>query len=220
MNLKPLKGDLIDIHTHNTEIQKGVFSLLNVFPGDFPGLPSDKPITVGLHPWHVSPESQTSTRALLGKTATLPNVAGFGETGLDKAIKTDIGLQEIIFRIHAEISEYYKKPLIIHCVKAFQELISLKRELQPTIAWIIHGFRGSEELASELIKHGFWISVNESIIKIPGKAHAVLIKIPPERLFMETDEYPASVKKIYNFVEEYWNIDMKTQIFNNYSNIF
>ena len=220
MNLKAVKGDYIDIHTHNTESTADIFSLLNVFLSDYPELPANKPISVGLHPWHIDTESSALAEKILRKAASLVNVAALGETGLDKSIKTDPDIQERVFRLHAEIAEQQKKPLIIHCVKAFQEIIRLKKDINPTIAWIIHGFRGSEDLASELIRHGFWISLNQWIIRNPEKGRAILGKIPPEKLFLETDEYPDNIADIYRFVEEIWNKDSKSLIFNNYINAF
>ncbi|MDE6655144.1 MAG: TatD family hydrolase, partial [Muribaculaceae bacterium] len=68
-----------------------------------------------------------------------------------------------------------------HIVRAFPEIIRLRRQEQPTQRWIIHGFRGKPELARELLRHGFDISIGREF----NTASAAII--PPDRLFHETD---------------------------------
>lgn len=57
------------------------------------------------------------------------------------------------------------KPLVIHLVKAVDELLKVKRDLRPSNPWIIHGFRGKAALAEEYLKHGFYLSFGG---EIPG----------------------------------------------------
>lgn len=220
MNLNPLNGDFIDIHTHCTGQQEGVFSISNMFLSDYPHIHSDIPVTVGFHPWHIDQDSAGITAGLLEKAASLPNVVGIGETGLDKVIRAEMILQEEIFRIHIAVSEKLKKPLVIHCVKAFQELIKIKKEVNPLTAWIVHGYHGSRELTAELVKNGFFFSVNEWVIMNPQKGQDMLRIIPSERLFLETDEYPGSITKLYSFIEELLYEDIRQVIFDNYNYIF
>ena len=81
-----------------------------------------------------------------------------------------------------EISENRELPLILHIVRAFPEIIALKKQLSPKQPWIIHGFRGKPQLASELLRHGFYLSIGE---KYNPEAVAV---IPRDRLLLESDE--------------------------------
>ena len=180
MNLRPEKGDYIDVHTHHTDFQDSVYSIVNVFLTDYPEVPAKTPFSIGLHPWHLGMESDTATLTTLQKAATLPNVVAFGETGLDKAIKASPELQEKRFRMHIEISEEYKKPLIIHCVKAFNEIMILKKDMNPSSPWIIHGYQGSEQLTKDMIRDGFYVSVNERIMKYPEKSKSMLREVPLE----------------------------------------
>ena len=80
------------------------------------------------------------------------------------------------------LSEKNSLPLILHVVKAFPEIIALKKELKPRQPWIIHGFRGKPELAKELHRHGFFLSLGE---RHNPDAAAI---IPAERLLLESDE--------------------------------
>ena len=61
-----------------------------------------------------------------------------------------------------------------------------------TTPWVIHGFRGSAELAKSLVRHGFFLSFGENPLKrsSPGweKTAEALKAVPLNRLFLETDD--------------------------------
>jgi TatD DNase family protein len=146
-----------------------------------------------------------------------------GETGLDKAIKIPLEIQEDIFRAHTEISEEFKKPLIIHCVRAYNLIVRLKKDLKPRSSWIIHGYHGSEQLTRELINHGFYLSVNERILKFPEQGKQLLQNIPPDRLFLETDEYESPVQELYRFAAKAYLMkpeEFRTKIRDNFFSVF
>lgn len=136
--------------------------------------------SVGLHPWDSATASDAEMDEIK-RMAADPRVIAIGETGIDKLQGGDIDKQIELLRRHIEISERCKKPLILHVVKAFPEIIQLRRQLNPCQRWIIHGFRGKPELARELLRHGFDISVGRQF-----NPAAVAI-IPSDRLFHETD---------------------------------
>ena len=79
------------------------------------------------------------------------------------------------------------KPLVIHLVKAVDELLKVKRDLRPSNPWIIHGFRGKAALAEEYLKHGFYLSFGEKYQEV------ALCRVPADRLFIETDESEVSI---------------------------
>lgn len=95
-----------------------------------------------------------------------------------------LSAQTALLRYHYELSETLGKPLILHIVKSFPEIIALKKQWKPAQPWIIHGFRGKPQLASELLAHGFHLSY--------GKKYnpASLALTPASRLLRETDEMP------------------------------
>lgn len=97
-----------------------------------------------------------------------------------------LAAQTALLRIHYELSETLRKPLILHIVKSFPEIIALRKQWKPTQPWIIHGFRGKPQLARELLAHGFHLSY--------GKKYnpASLVITPVSRLLRETDEMPDS----------------------------
>ena len=56
-----------------------------------------------------------------------------GECGLDKKVQTPLDLQQEVFERQLTLAEKYKKPVIIHCVAAFQELIAIKKKLKLSV---------------------------------------------------------------------------------------
>lgn len=97
-----------------------------------------------------------------------------------------LAAQTALLRIHYELSETLRKPLILHIVKSFPEIIAFRKQWKPTQPWIIHGFRGKPQLARELLAHGFHLSYGK-------KYNPVSLAITPaSRLLRETDEMPDS----------------------------
>ena len=166
-----------DIHCHDRSRYRE--AVINIYPDD--DIIDGAYHSVGIHPWHtvdVAPSTINRLRSL----AAHPQIVAIGETGLDTLKGASIKVQTEIFRLHVALSEQHQKPLIIHCVKSFNEIIALKKELRPTMPWIIHGFRGKPQLASQLINQGFYISLGEHFN--PQSATV----IPTNRLLFETDE--------------------------------
>lgn len=168
--------DFRDIHTHS--LAAGSDSIINLpLRAE---MPDSGYFSVGIHPW----DSATATEADMAEIERMaedPRVVAIGETGIDKLRGGDINKQLDILKRHIALSERLGKPLILHIVRAFPEIIRLRILLHPSQRWIIHGFRGKPELARELLRHGFDISLGQAFN--PATAAA----IPTDRLFHETD---------------------------------
>ena len=184
--------DFFNIHTHSLVHPES--EILAQSPDLFP---SDKlPVytSIGIHPWFLTEENAESQWKALQKQVSHPSVLAIGEGGLDKLKGPDMELQVKILKQQVALSEEKSLPLIIHCVKAFNELIQLKKELRPHQPWIIHGFRGKEALAIDCIRHGFYLSYGEHFQEKALKA------TPQEKLFIETDESEIPVQEIYQSI--------------------
>ena len=157
---------LYDIHTHHTILENKdgyeIKSLVNVYPFDFGEVRasnSDLCFSCGVHPWYsMDSKSQLSE---LDKVVKEDVVVAIGETGLDKLKGAPLEMQERIFRHHILLSEKYQKPLIIHCVKAWDELIAIYKATKPLMPWVIHAYRGNPQQAQQLIALGFRFSIGE-----------------------------------------------------------
>lgn len=189
----------INLHTHSASKPDEV-SIKNIFLQDFFAnkLHESQLVSVGLHPWHITEKTDIiSTKAGLDIAARSDLVFAIGETGLDKSINSPMEAQEEIFRTHIEVSEVNKKPLMIHCVRAFQEILSIRKESKPHQTWIFHGFSGSAQLARQIIDAGCIVSYGNAILKGNTRAVHSLLHLEPGQFFLETDDANTSIMEIY-----------------------
>ena len=159
--------------------------------------------SVGIHPWQLTLEHSESQWEALCQSVKDKRIIAIGECGLDKLQGPSLELQTSLFKQEATLAEDCSLPLIIHCVKAFNELIQLKKEISPKQLWIIHGFRGKLPLAADCIRHGFYLSIGSRFQADALKA------IPLNRLFIETDESEESIGSIYQRIAETKGISLQ-----------
>ncbi len=187
-----LMNDYPDIHTHRSMEADG-FRIINCSPDAFAPCPGHW-YSVGVHPWSLRDDVPQEVWERLQAAVAHPQVLAVGEAGLDKLADAPMALQETAFILQAKMADAAGKPLVVHLVKATEDLLRLKKELKPRVPWIIHGFRGKAQLAGELLRHGFYLSFGAKF-----QAEAVRA-VPLSRLFIETDESPAPVAGIYEKV--------------------
>lgn len=185
----------VDIHTHNQVSDSNKIVVRNLSLSDaekFVASDASGFISVGIHPWDLERKEQEDDRVdRLRKMATDQRVVLIGECGLDKNIGVLLEKQVEVFSKHISLSESLKKPLIIHCVRCFNELMELKKQYNPKQKWIVHGFRGKPQLAEQLLRAGMDLSFGE---KFNPES---VVCTPPDRLFVETDESNLPIETIY-----------------------
>lgn len=187
---------LLDCHTHNPERWRD--AIVSCRPGEFARLSadySDAVFSVGVHPWDTATcDAAGLERSLqmLEDIATDPRVVAIGEAGLDGLRGASGDVQEAVLRRQIELSEAVGKPLVIHCVRRYDRLLHLQREMRPQQPWIWHGFRGKPELARQILAASprNYISLGERFNPLAAAT------IPTDRLLAETDEDPLSITQI------------------------
>lgn len=180
----------LDIHTHLLPLHPSD-AIVSVSPADFRSVEGGC-YSVGIHPWHL-PESLAAVQSqldLLHCCVQHPQVLAIGEAGIDKLVAVSPEQQASIFEAQAHMAEEVGKPVVIHAVKAAEELLRSHRRLNPSVAWIIHGFRGKASVAQMYLQKGFYLSFGE---RFQPEAVAV---VPSHRLFVETDESDAGIVPI------------------------
>lgn len=219
----PHPDDFIDFHTHGASALKGVFQVETIMTHE-ERAPEEKPgiaFTYGIHPWYLNELNHDKYLASVIKTAADPLVIAVGEAGFDKLRGPSMDLQRKTFEEQVIISEELRKPLIIHCVKAWEELLKANKKLKPQMNWLVHGFRGKKDLATQLISKGMYISFWFDFVLKPESSDLVR-SLPQERIFLETDGADADIKDIYGKVSDDLQIsvgELKLRLWNNY-NIF
>jgi TatD DNase family protein len=220
----------LDIHTHSLSSDaniKKVFNLdittstlgedLELFFG------GNESVSVGIHPWSVSEEMFFEQIEILEFLAADSRVKAIGEIGLDKIKGPDLKLQEEVFLKQIRIAESVRKPIIVHCVKSFNELIAIKKLVRPKAPMIIHGFNRKADLAIELAAKGFFLSFGIALIE-SELIKTALKSIPISQVFFETDdEKGLTVEEVYNVASVVLNIEMeelKDKIYQNYLELY
>lgn len=210
-------ADIVDIHTH-TPAKEGL-QVANFRLGVDP-VPPFGLFSVGIHPW----DAVTLCPALLGElqeALSHPNCVALGEIGLDRAYGVEWQRQLECFE--AQLTIAADRPIIIHCVRAQQEVVATLKRVQPNAeAVVFHGFIGSKEQASELLQLGYYLSFGFGALRSPRTVEA-LRTTPLHRLLLETDTSLLRIEELYAEVARIKEIDLdllKEQIENNFNTIF
>jgi TatD DNase family protein len=188
-----------DIHTHF--YQRNSISILNAHSS------VESVHSRGTHPWNVDENYKLKLREL-ETDLQHPFCVALGEIGLDKLCSSDFELQRKAFIQQIELSEEFKLPIIIHCVKASNELFQLKKEIKPSQKWIWHGFNKIQLLQQTL-----------DIEIIPSFGQAIVHNLPLQQeisklnsnqFLLETDSSILSIEAIYKTVAISRNYSLET----------
>jgi TatD DNase family protein len=220
--IKKMNTPYVDIHTHNPVAGRRVISLQNVFLQDYSNFQDYRnPLSVALHPWHLRILMEKDIDKLLSQVLLNKKVIAIGETGIDKKCDVPLLFQKEIFNKHILYAETAGKPVIIHCVGAWDEIIAAKKKCN--VPFIIHGYRGNIQNLEMLLKHNCYLSVGESILRDDSVVAEMVKEIPVDRLFLESDDSDIKIKVLYKKLAELKNItkgQLKKDIFANYKTVF
>ena len=208
-----------DAHTHTISSDKNVFSIVNTYSNS---TNFTNAFSVGIHPWFINKENLDNEFLIVEQKLQEKNCFALGECGLDKITKTDFELQKTVFKNQILLSEKHKKPLIIHCVKSFQEIIEIKKMIKPTQIWVLHGFNKNLQVAESLLKNGFIVSFGAAIIN-NKKLQDVVLNISLDNILLETDDSEVTIQEVYQKIASIKNIEVKElqqKIEQNFKRIF
>ncbi len=185
----------IDIHTHQTPSNSEIIAIVSTNY-------QQKPIngsfcSYGIHPWHIQEHPLNESLPILMSAFSTPEAIALGEAGLDRVIGTAFDIQEKYFKAQITISEYLKKPMIIHCVKAYSDIQEIRKAGKYKMPWIIHGFNSNKQTADQLIKMNFYLSFGKELLDPESKAYQVFPLIPIKNIFLETDASGLDICDIY-----------------------
>ena len=171
--------------------------------------------TAGIHPWEAD---RMPVNSLLPLDET---VQAIGETGLDFAKGAPQEAQYAAFRAQLQLARQRGLPVVIHCVRAFNEVLRELAACPPRTA-IFHGFIGSPEQARQAVAAGYYLSFGERTFRSPKTVEAMR-STPLERLFLETDDSPTPIEEIYRRAAERLGIPetrLQAAALANYKTIF
>ena len=200
-----------DFHHHQPH-KSGIYNLnLNEEIPDFP-------FSAAVHPKDINDDFEFNFNQI--KTISQhENCFAIGECGLDGIIEINEKLQEKIFTQHILWANEIRKPIIIHCVRKFSELLKFYKISK--VPLIIHGFNKKKTIAAEMLKNGFYLSFGKAVLQ--NVSLQQLVKdFPLEKMFLETDDADFDIKILYEKVSELKQIPLEnlhSQILKNLNNI-
>lgn len=212
----------INLHFHHAQ-KNGFIGLYNqsVLMPFQPG--ENQYYSIGLHPWNLDEAKDRSWLENLRKMAQHPQVLAIGECGLDRSIETPLEQQIEYFKPQIEAAGELQKPVILHAVRTYSDLMLLKRQLRSEVPWILHGYNGNAATSRQLMKQDIYFSIGPALLKNNPKLAESLQVIPLSRLFFETDMAAENIESIYTFAAELLEMNVKElneQVFDNFQRIF
>ena len=197
----------INLHTHQFTDRHDILEIVNQYPREFDA--SIPHYSIGIHPWYIVEDKIDEDLAIIESKLTLENFLAVGECGLDKRIEVPFELQISVFEKQLLLAEAYKKPVIIHCVAAFQEVIDIKKRLKISVPMIIHGFSKNLETAQQLLQNGLYLSFGKYLLRNP-ELESVFKNVPDDCFFLETDTIEEGIREVYQLAAQYKNINIET----------
>lgn len=196
----------INLHTHQFTDRHDILEIVNQYPREFDA--SIPHYSIGIHPWYIVEDRIEEDLAIIESKLTLENCLAIGECGLDKRIDVPFELQISVFEKQLLLAQAYKKPVIIHCVAAFQEVIDIKKRLKISVPMIIHGFSKNLETAQQLLNNGLYLSFGKYLLRNP-ELELVFKNVPDDRFFLETDTIEEGIREVYQLAAQYKNINVE-----------
>ena len=164
-------GMITDIHTHNAQTNAQTIK------------------TEGIHPWQALDGDISAIESVIAE------IDAIGEIGLDFACDVSREAQTRIFKAQLALAEQHKKAVVLHCVRAFEEVCKVLSEYRLRCV-IFHGFIGSKEQAQRAVAEGYYLSFGERTFRSPKTIEAMR-STPLSNLFVETDESATPIEEIY-----------------------
>lgn len=210
----------VDFHTHSLKAEKDTIQVLSCHEK---GPEMDSYHTLGYHPWwQMSELTGSQLEHLRWHYNSHDACLGIGECGLDKLKGAPAHIQLKIFRQQLDLASELDAPVIIHCVKSHQEIVSLKKEY-PNALWCIHGFNKNMRLAATLLDHGIYLSISPDATWLKNRCE-LLDYLPLYRIFIESDgKSDISIRDRYTVLAQSKNLtieEVRTSLFHNFKTFF
>ena len=222
---RPIMTPFIDFHTHQDYADSETITIRNFTQIDWENASNTEGGTrysIGIHPWFLTRSNFEKDLKKFSELIDNQCVTIIGECGLDRLNGEDLAFQTIAFEAQIRLAESMNKPIVVHCVKAYNELVLIKKKLNPRVPMIVHGFNQNENILKDLIKNGFYISIGAAILRGDSNAAKFMNQIPLDKIFFETDDKRLPVNNVYEQAAKIINVDLavlKREIYNNFKNI-
>lgn len=183
--------DFFDVHCHSI-LPKGIFNkeLNDEVPNSY--------FSVGLHPKDINNDFQRNLE-IIKQQSVEENCLAIGECGLDALVETDEVLQEKVFEEQIYWANEIQKPVIVHCVRRFSQLLKFQKIAK--VPLIVHGFNKKRTIAMEFLNKGFYLSFGNALL-YNETLQDLVSDLPIDKIFLETDTAKIEIKNLYQKLSE------------------
>lgn len=192
----------VDFHTH---CRRGdALEILSVDPLDKAkfalAIGEGFPFSVGVHPWRAAENPERLNEAFERMECAVQNgqAVAVGECGLDWVVEVDRGLQTEVFERQLALAKRSDRPVILHCVRAFEDVMLRLRRAKIERA-VFHSFIGSVQQAERVVREGYFCSFSPRSLT-SARTCEVIRQIAPSALLIERDECECSIEEVYEAV--------------------
>ncbi|MBD3894318.1 TatD family hydrolase [Halomonas sp. ML-15] len=152
------------------------------------GRRDDVAVCLGLHPYFMDEHAEEDLEALDAELVANPQVIAVGECGIDARFSDTWEAQWRLFDAQVRLAKRHTLPLVIHCVRANDQLAKRLRQLAPPAGGLIHGFAGSPEQAKAFIELGFVVGLGGALTHLRAKRlQRAVAALPDDGYVLETD---------------------------------
>lgn len=201
--MAPEIAPYIDFHTHRRmggdRIEVLNVDVSSVAAGELDAV-FDAPFSVGIHPWNVAADYAINDAAIARLLAVIEkrrgrNLVAVGECGLDYVSVVDRNAQYVLFVEQIKIAQRYSLPVVLHCVRAFNEVMSALSATGVERA-VFHSFIGSVQQAEWATAKGYLCSFSPRSLASSRTCETVK-RIAPTALLVESDDSAMTIEEIY-----------------------
>lgn len=214
----------VDFHTHSR--RGDALEILNVDALDEAAVRAavagDQPFSMGVHPWHVAAAEEQLSEALIRieNGVVSSRFVAVGECGLDFSVEVDREVQRVVFERQVRLARRLSRPVVLHCVRAFEEVMKVLRTEQVEHA-VFHSFIGSNVQAERVAREGYLCSFSPRSLASPRTCEAIR-QIAPSALLVERDESVQPIAGIYEQIAALRGCsveELRTIVFENYKRL-
>ncbi len=154
----------------------------------------------GIHPWDLVPELSLDDLKAQFEVIKAKSMLAVGECGLDRRRKNIRSMEEqlVVFRWHIDLAQRLKIPLIVHCVHAESELLSILKISQFKETLLLHDFVGNSKSLEQFKNYNVYYSFGARLFLENKRVLEFFKQVPINKLFLETDDQTRyGIEEIY-----------------------
>lgn len=200
-----------DVHTHRPrEDRKSdqVFSVDIREALEGKGYDTESPFCMGIHPWYIDEIVIDEAYDLVEDAVNFQNFMSMGEMGLDRTIETSIESQKEVFTKQIEIAiKHNVYSLMLHCVRAYPDIISLVRFSEYRGSLIFHDYNGNPDITEQMLRHNCYFSYGSKLFNENSGGFKSFTHIPNHLILLETDDMEDhTIEEVYERAAELLNM--------------